>query len=209
MIILQASSTTDWIQAVGAIIAIVGVIWNFRQLIKDSKEKQSQIDKLGKLAKQSKKANELLKSQITEDKRRRKVSIKPKLKLSFSTERSLNKKHYTLQNIGGGEAQNIVIDRLTNSNIKTWIDKHTFLNHLQKDNTVSITFEPKKDIENSPTMDNFEVNTKIFFKDVDGNMYSQLICGCHKEDNFTSRYLELTEPFEIELGSPESEGFIL
>jgi len=40
-------------------------------------------------------------------------------------------------------------------------------------------------------------------------MYRQLICGSHNKYNFTSGYLQLTEPFEIELDSPESEGFIL
>lgn len=208
--LLWGSSITDWLQAFGAIVAIVGVCLGWRQIRKDSKEKQSQIDRLTELAKHSKKANELFKSQIEEDKRRHKLNIKPKFKLSIVNEKSFNQRYYTLQNIGGGEAQNIVIERFTKSSIETYIDKHIFLNYLLKDKTADIIFEAKKDTLNSPSMDNFEVNTKIYFKDIDGNMYSQTICGSHKEDNFTSRYLQMTEPVDIDIDSVEStNGFIL
>jgi len=60
------STTTDWIQAIGAIIAIIAVIVGFYQLYKDSKEKQSQIDTLTKLAKQSKKQTNHLALQVDE-----------------------------------------------------------------------------------------------------------------------------------------------
>ena len=80
---------------------------------------------------------------------------------------------------------------------------------MLKDKIADIIFETKEDKQNSSIMNNFQVNTKIYFKDIDGNMYSQLICGSHIDEIFTTRYLQLTEPFEIELGSPESEGFIL
>lgn len=61
MIILEANQSllfggiplTDWLQAIGALVAIVGVIWGWCQFRKDSKEKQSQIDSLTDLAKES------------------------------------------------------------------------------------------------------------------------------------------------------------
>lgn len=209
MIILQVSTITDWIQAVAAIIAIVGVIISFCLLIKDNKDKQNQIDKLAELAIQSNIANELFKSQLEEDKRRHKLSIKPKFELCFINDKSFNQRHYTLRNVGRGDAQNIVIERVTKSSIKTLINKYSFINYLLKDKTAEITFEPKKELSNAPSLDRFEVNTNIYFKDIDGNMYSQLISGQHIEDNVTFRYLQLNEPIEIELDSPESEGFVL
>ena len=60
MILLQGSeyligesSIPDWIQAIGAIIAIIAGIVGFIQLYKDSKEKQTQINVLTDLAKES------------------------------------------------------------------------------------------------------------------------------------------------------------
>ncbi len=51
--LVLGSSITDWIQALGAIIAIIAVIKGFSQLNKDSKDKQKQIDSLTTLAKES------------------------------------------------------------------------------------------------------------------------------------------------------------
>lgn len=72
MILLEANQSllfggiplTDWLQAIGAIVAIVGVIVGFYQLFKDSKEKQSQIDTLTALAKESKEQTIHLASQV-------------------------------------------------------------------------------------------------------------------------------------------------
>jgi len=47
--LILGSSITDWLQAVGAIFAIVAIIWGFSQLNKDSKDKQRQIDSLSAL----------------------------------------------------------------------------------------------------------------------------------------------------------------
>jgi len=72
MILLEANQSllfggiplTDWIEAIGAIAAIVGVIVVFYQLFKDSKDKQSQIDVLTGLAKESKEQTNHLSSQV-------------------------------------------------------------------------------------------------------------------------------------------------
>jgi hypothetical protein len=72
MILLQVTSiipcsestTTDWIQAIGAIVAIIGVFYGFYQFYKDSKEKQSQIDTLTVLATESKEQTIHLASQV-------------------------------------------------------------------------------------------------------------------------------------------------
>jgi len=61
MILLEANQCllfdgiplTDWLQAIGAIIAIIAVIYGWSQLRKDSKEKQTQIDTLTALAKET------------------------------------------------------------------------------------------------------------------------------------------------------------
>jgi len=74
MILLEANQSllfggiplTDWLQAIGALVAIVGVIWGWIQFRKDSKEKQTQIDILTVLAAESKKQTIHLSSHVDE-----------------------------------------------------------------------------------------------------------------------------------------------
>ena len=74
MILLEANQSllfggiplTDWLQAIGAIIAIIAAIVGFIQLYKDSKEKQSQINTLTKLANESALQTNHLSSQVDE-----------------------------------------------------------------------------------------------------------------------------------------------
>ena len=62
--LIWGSSITDWLQAIGAIVAIIAVIVGFYQLFKESKEKQSQINVLTDLAKESKEQTIHLASQV-------------------------------------------------------------------------------------------------------------------------------------------------
>lgn len=71
MIILQVneyliwgSSIPDWLQAIGAIVAIGGVIWGFFKFLKDSKEKQIQIDSLTILVRETKKQTNHISAQV-------------------------------------------------------------------------------------------------------------------------------------------------
>ena len=61
---LFESSITDWLQAFGSLIAICAAIYAFTQLNNDNKEKQSQINSLVNLAKQSSKQTGHLSEQV-------------------------------------------------------------------------------------------------------------------------------------------------
>ncbi len=58
------STITDWIQAIGAIIAIIGVFVGFYKLYIDGKNKQNQINVLTDLAKESKEQTIHLSAQV-------------------------------------------------------------------------------------------------------------------------------------------------
>jgi len=51
--LILGSSIPDWLQAIGALVAIIAVIWGWFQFRWDSKEKQNQIDTLTALAKET------------------------------------------------------------------------------------------------------------------------------------------------------------
>lgn len=57
-------SITDWMQGIGSVIAIIGAIVGFFVLYRDSKEKQSQIDTLTKIAEETEKQTSQLISQV-------------------------------------------------------------------------------------------------------------------------------------------------
>ncbi|MBN4051389.1 hypothetical protein JYU16_01095 [bacterium AH-315-M05] len=68
MILLQADSSltfggipiTDWIQAVGALVAVIGAFWAFITLFLKDKDKQKQIDSLTSMALESRNQTEQL-----------------------------------------------------------------------------------------------------------------------------------------------------
>lgn len=61
---LLGSPVADWVMAIGAIVAIIASIIGFRQLYRDNKNKENQINSLTALAQESKNQTEHLSSQV-------------------------------------------------------------------------------------------------------------------------------------------------
>lgn len=104
---------TDWMQSIGALVAIIGVLWGFYQFYKDAKEKQTQIDALTELAKESREQTNHLASQVDQMKRandiqeaniktqlhQRKLDIKPNFRIGIRNS-DLNNVSYNIINSG-------------------------------------------------------------------------------------------------------------
>lgn len=196
------SKTTDWmqgwgsvVQAAGALGAIVVIIWGFTQFNKDSRDKQKQINSLTALADESKTANELLKSQLDEDKRRRKLLICPKFVVVFNKDESMRDGKFKLQN-KGGEARNIGITNLPNIKYKV----HIGSSDLQRNELVELSTYVNQGVL---TTSKNEVDAQICFSDIDDNFYCQHLTGRYLFDFSSSKVFNLDKPTETDLRPDE------
>jgi hypothetical protein len=210
------NSTTDWmqgwgaiVQAIGAIGAIVVIIWGFTQFNKDSRDKQKQIDGLTTLAKESKEQTKHLLSQVDEmikgnklqteyvrlflriveiSDKKRKQEIKPCFD-SLSMRQRENGFQIELRFIGQS-ATLLKTESIEDENlIPSFIDKYID-NKVSKGNLIHIQiFDNTKNLTSD--LLNKYLQIKIVFKDIDGNEYFQLIEGTY------SGRMNLHEPIEI------------
>ena len=200
------NGTTDWmqgwgaiIQGVGALVAIFASIWGFKQLNKDSKEKQKQIDSLTTLSEESKTANSLFKSQIDEDRRIRKVSIQPRFIVKVSNEdKPLGEKIFILQNLGG-EARNIGITNLPNKKVKVVIG----ISELQRKEFAGLRIYVNHEYD-VLSINKDDADASIHFIDIDNNLYSQHLTGRYLFSSCSN--IVLDDPIAVKSNSDESEN---
>ena len=204
--LIKGSSVPDWLQAIGAIIAIVGVIWGWIQFRKDSKVKQTQIDTLTVLATESKEQTIHLASQVDQMIEGNKlqteyISLFQKY-VSFSKQsiqlteeqKKLNEKRnkltirpfFTLGEVTRNE-HFITLPVINYGETTTIIDYLELDNNSMKSDIVNGLNKgfPKNtalilSLSHFPPerkKDECSINIKIIYEDIQGNKYSQIIEG--------------------------------
>lgn len=214
MVILEINSClefggikiTDWIQSIGAAIAILAAIAGFYKLYQDMKDQQKQIDSLSILAEQSKEQTKQLALQVEQmnianeiqEKRRmthfnqRKHDIRP----FFIIERMAGSKEsnltYTLKNKG---------DTAIIKEVKFVLEKNDELNYSEYYNK-SIIFDENFTIFIKPMIDGSKravgcLNIKLSYSDKEGTYYYQNV------SSLSDIYPSIDEPIEI-IGIPDN-----
>jgi uncharacterized protein YfcZ (UPF0381/DUF406 family) len=208
MIILQVGSTTDWIQAVAAIIASIGAVVGYILLIKDGKEKQSQINVLTDLAKEAKEQTNHLASQVDQmnegnklqteyvrlfqrnveiNDKKRKNEIKPYFVFNAMEHRDYGVNMILV--LLGQPAKLIGSESIEDDNIIPSLSDNYLDNKVIKGNIVNLKIQDKTRAVN---FDDYKLlKIKIVFEDTDSNKYFQIIEGTY------SGGIEIHEPIEI------------
>lgn len=173
---------TDWIQAVGAVIAIIAGIWGFISLFKKDEDKQRQIDSLTKLAEESKNQTEQMINQI------KLMREQTDLMKKSGDREDLERKNTIKPNFvygGGGSESNGFIHRLRNDGKdKALVTdlvtiKNTNLDNIRLDSRLPNYINQGKEvglvllyrIPHNQT----DFQCEIHFEDLDHNKYKQLI----------------------------------
>lgn len=178
-------SLTDWVQAIAAVVAAVGVVRTLYDLVSNSKKQQEQIDKLGTIAKG-------LEEQINQDKERRRLEIRPNLIYKEWSENSgiVNVK---IENSGKVATNVKFFNKL---GLTFTLFSVTSLQRYEK--VKSNTIYPEKTMafqfSFSDTNTNITRNDYdfwVYFNDQDGNEYVQFMKYLGREKDLTSNHPEL------------------
>ena len=173
---------TDWIQAVGAIIAIIAGIWGFISLFKKDEDKQRQIDSLTKLAEESKnqtkqmieqirlmrEQTELMKKSGDREDLERKNNIKPSFVYGGGSSES-NGFIHRLRNDGKDKALVTELVIIKNTNLDNIRLDSGLPNYINQGKEVGLFLSYR--IPHNQT----DFQCEIHFEDLDHNKYKQLI----------------------------------
>lgn len=179
--ITKSLPITDWIQAVGAIIAIIAGIWGFISLFKKDEDKQRQIDSLTKLAEESKNQTQQMIEQIRL--MREQTELMKKSGDREDLERKNNIKPSFVYGGGQGDSNGFLHHLRNDGNDKALVTSlvpiNSNIDHANLDSRLPIFINPGKQIDlilrykiiHNQTDFKFELH----FEDVDHNKYKQII----------------------------------
>ena len=188
-IFIQYHPLTDWIQALGAVIAIVAGVWGFITLFRKDEDKEKQIKSLTQLAEENKRQSDIMEKQLENISKQTNImfdvykqnlsqrlnDIRPKFEYERIFGSRVNEEyHYVLyfKNTGKGEAI-YQESELIESNIKK-IDLNVEQNFvINKGEQIFIIVETSITDHEKLHEAFFKLNIK--YVDSDGYPYSQLV----------------------------------
>ena len=163
---IQYAPITDWVQAFGAVIAIVAGVWGFITLFKKDENKEKQINSLIELSKENKRQADAMWQLYRQNVVSRLNDIKPEFVYKDRNTLGINYE-IVLVNKGKGFAKNITFET-----IKTNIEKIVVKIHesaiINSNENLELLFTFKINSHLSVFLD-----ATIKFQDQDGTEYEQ------------------------------------